>query len=60
MFSRLTTSPPELWKWCAYALILLAPGSFIVLPAIWLVRMLGVQVAREHGAAPHPERLNAS
>ena len=26
------------FKWCAYALVLLAPGSFIVLPALWLVR----------------------
>ena len=25
-------------KLCAYALVLLAPGSFIVLPALWLAR----------------------
>lgn len=32
MYSRLTASPPELRKWCGYALILLVPGSFVVLP----------------------------
>jgi hypothetical protein len=25
-------------KWCACGLILLAPGSFIVLPLLWLAR----------------------
>jgi hypothetical protein len=24
-------------KWCACALVLLAPGSFVVLPAVWLI-----------------------
>ena len=32
------SSPRELTKWCAYALLLLAPGSFLVLPVLWLVR----------------------
>ena len=27
-------------KLCAYALVLLTPGSFIILPAVWLVRTL--------------------
>jgi len=31
-------TPRELTKWCAYALLLLAPGSFVVLPVLWLVR----------------------
>jgi hypothetical protein len=26
-------------KWCAYALVLLAPGSFVVLPLLWLIRV---------------------
>ena len=39
MFRVLTTSSPrELMKWCAYALVLLVPGSFVVLPVLWLVR----------------------
>jgi hypothetical protein len=25
-------------KWCACALLLLAPGSFVVLPLLWLAR----------------------
>jgi hypothetical protein len=41
MFRPLASqSPLELRKWCAYALLLLAPGSFVVLPALWLVRHL--------------------
>ncbi len=31
-------SPRELTKWCAYALVLLTPGSFVILPVLWLVR----------------------
>jgi hypothetical protein len=39
MFRALTpSSPRELTKWCAYAAVLLLPGSFIVLPAVWLIR----------------------
>jgi hypothetical protein len=46
MFRRLNApSPRELWKYCAYALILLAPGSFVVLAAFWLVRLFGVQAS---------------
>jgi hypothetical protein len=40
MYNRLiAASPRELGKWCAYALIMLAPGSFVVLPVLWLVRL---------------------
>ena len=28
----------QLGKWCACALLLLAPGSFLVLPILWIVR----------------------
>ena len=28
----------QLGKWCVYGLLLLAPGSFLVLPVLWLVR----------------------
>jgi hypothetical protein len=39
MLGRLKASlPHNLGKWCAYALILLVPGSFIALPVMWLVR----------------------
>ena len=41
MFRPLTPPfPRELAKWCAYALLLLAPGSFFVLPLLWLVRRM--------------------
>lgn len=33
-------SPRELMKWCAYALVLLTPGSFVVLPVLWVIRHL--------------------
>jgi len=36
----------EIAKWCAYALVLLAPGSFVFLPVMWLVRH-GVGQGRE-------------
>jgi hypothetical protein len=40
-------SPPrELAKWCTYALLLLAPGSFVILPVLWLYRLLGAPRAR--------------
>jgi len=48
MFRHLiASSPRELGKWCAYALMLLAPGSFIVLPVLWLVTLFGVQASRQ-------------
>jgi|SoiMethySBSTD1v2_1073268.scaffolds.fasta_scaffold21989_2 hypothetical protein len=40
--------PPEVARWCAYALVLLAPGSFIVLPLLWLAR----QMHRRGGPVP--------
>jgi len=30
--------PRDVGKWCACALALLVPGSFIFLPVLWLVR----------------------
>ena len=39
MFRPLIASTPrELAKWLTYALVLLAPGSFVVLPVLWLLR----------------------
>ncbi len=50
MFSRLrTTSPREFGKWCAYALVLLVPASFVVLAVFWLVREYGVRAPRRGG-----------
>lgn len=50
MFRRLmASSPRELGKYCAFALILFAPGSFVVLPVMWVVRLLAVQAARPGG-----------
>ena len=41
MFRRLMTSPPRsLEAWLAYALILVTPGSFIVVPVLWLALRL--------------------
>jgi hypothetical protein len=56
MFRRLiASSPREVRTWCAYALILLAPGSFFVLPLLWLVRLWGgsgvVALARKPSGA---------
>lgn len=39
MFARMTRGwPREMTKWGAYVLLLLAPGSFVALPVLWLVR----------------------
>jgi hypothetical protein len=56
MNTRLTASPPELRKWCMYAVILLLPGSFVVLPALWLVKFIG---ARSTGDEPGATALRA-
>jgi hypothetical protein len=32
------TEANELLKWCGFVLALLAPGSFVVLPLVWLGR----------------------
>ena len=39
MFRSFMASRRELTKWCMYGLVLLAPGSFVVLPALWFVRL---------------------
>jgi hypothetical protein len=31
-------SSREIGKWCVYALVLLAPGSFVLLPLLWFAR----------------------
>jgi hypothetical protein len=36
----------KLGRCCAWVLLLIAPGSFVVLAALWLVRLLAVQAAR--------------
>jgi hypothetical protein len=47
MFRRVIASPPRsLSRWCGYALILLTPGSFIVLPLFWLLKVFGFQASR--------------
>ena len=39
MFSRLANSRlRHLAKWGTYALLLLAPGSFLALPVVWLIK----------------------
>jgi hypothetical protein len=33
------SAPAGEWaKWCAFALILLTPGSFVIVPVVWLAR----------------------
>ena len=47
MFSFWKKNPPRgLAKWLGYGLVLLAPGSFVILPALWLARLIGGQAAR--------------
>ena len=31
--------PHGIGRWCLYASILLAPGSFVILPVMWLLRL---------------------
>ena len=55
MFRSLAAaSPLELRKWGTYALILLAPGSFVLLPAYWLFRRLAPRAkeSEQGGSAP--------
>ena len=47
MLSRSIVISPKLRQWGAYALILLAPGSLVVLPVLWLVRLAIVAARRE-------------
>ena len=47
MLSRSIAIPPKLRQWGAYALILLAPGSLVVLPTLWLLRLVVMAVRRE-------------
>ena len=47
MFRSFIAPPPrELTKWCVYALVLLAPGSFVALAALWFVRRLHASASR--------------
>jgi len=40
MFRSLTAAlPHSIGKWCAYAVLLLVPGSSIVLLALWIARL---------------------
>ena len=44
MFNAFTVPPQREWmKWCAFALVLIAPGSFVVLPLLWLWRLLAMR-----------------
>jgi len=45
--TRTASRPREIAKWCVYALVLLAPGSFVVLPVLWLIRAF--RYSREAG-----------
>jgi len=43
-------SPREILKWCAYAAVLLAPGSFLVLLALWLFRQMPLRLKTARGS----------
>jgi hypothetical protein len=47
--------PPKLLKWGVCALLLLAPGSFVLLPALWLVKSWAM--LRQSLSASAPEHL---
>src|SRR5205085_11951954 len=36
----LPCGPRVLKRWCLYVLVLLAPGSFVILPVVWCMRRL--------------------
>jgi hypothetical protein len=38
LYSTKAIPPREMAKVCAYGLVLLLPGSFVVLPLLWLSR----------------------
>ncbi len=47
MFQSLMATQPREWaKWCVYALVLLTPGSFVIVPLYCLVRHGVLRVAR--------------
>jgi hypothetical protein len=44
--------PRPYTKWCAYLLLALTPGSFVFLPAIWLIRLCRGAQAQPPSAPP--------
>jgi hypothetical protein len=44
--------PQPYAKWFGYLLLALAPGSFVVLPAIWLIRLRREAQARTPSIPP--------
>jgi hypothetical protein len=55
MFDAITARPPrDLVKWCTGGLLLLMPGSFVVLPLWWLGRY-AVSWAIRPRALPHAQ-----
>ena len=47
MFNHSIVIPPKLRHWGVYALILLAPGSLVILPAWWLLQLVTDTPRRE-------------
>lgn len=45
--SLMSTPPQTLAKWGGWAVVALMPGSFVVLPLLWLARQLRAQTSRE-------------
>jgi len=47
----IASTPRNTVHWCACALLVIAPGSFLVLPAIWLARKLGAARGRRRAGS---------
>ncbi len=51
--------PTPYARWCACLLLLLTPGSFVWLPAIWLIRLRREARAQPPSAPPRKARGDA-
>ena len=47
MFDRSIVIPSKLRHWGVFAVILLAPGSLFILPALWLLQLVTDTTRRE-------------
>ncbi len=47
--------PRDYRKWCAYVLLLVTPGSFILLPAVAMIKFLATRRQHERSSTcvPH-------
>lgn len=50
MIQSFRSSWPAVAKWCVYLVVLLAPGALIVLPILWLARLVKDRLARRRAS----------